>query len=507
MKSLFYLTSRKYKNKLYELLRSLLKLIVTLGLILLAVMNFSLESPSAEFLRPIDEFYAIIFLFYIFTFVTQANKGFAHGGSMFSLADVNFLFVSPLKPTWVLFHGMFGQLVSSLWMGIIFIYQFTLLKSVYPIDIGKMLICVITYGAVAFLSQLAGLLFYFFTCGEEVKIKRAKPVFYLMFSVFAVLFFWKLDLSSLTLQQAVTALCADYMKLFPVAGWAIAFIEGVFENVTAKIILPLGAALIFTAVVFTVMSRSPHGYYEDVLLSTEKNSENKTPSEVRLKEKNPLKSKGGIGKGKGASVFFYKHLVENRRTRSTFFTPGSLIYILLIAVYALVFRSDALSLFAMSCMASVITVVSGRWIKELTMPYIYIVPGSAVKKLFFLLPEMLPKVIAESLLQCVLIGVLTRLGVFTVTALFVSRIAFSFLLMSSSLLTAGILREKEKNNVFAALCVFFAALFSAPSVAMLSFSLYYGFGLAVGLAVMAAVNTVIGFLLLFPSRKLLKFSN
>jgi len=70
MSPLVYLTVCKAKNKLLELLRKPLKLLVTLGFILLVVMNFSVSQNSPLGERPIFEFRAIIFAFYILFFVT-----------------------------------------------------------------------------------------------------------------------------------------------------------------------------------------------------------------------------------------------------------------------------------------------------------------------------------------------------------------------------------------------------------------------------------------------------
>ena len=65
MSALVYLNLCKYKNKLLELLHKPLKLILTLGFVLLLVMNFTLSQNSPMGERPLLEFRAIIFAFYI----------------------------------------------------------------------------------------------------------------------------------------------------------------------------------------------------------------------------------------------------------------------------------------------------------------------------------------------------------------------------------------------------------------------------------------------------------
>ncbi len=507
MKSLFYLTSRTWKNKFSELIRSPLRLIVTVGFIALLIMNFSADIFHSYGQRPLEEFYAIIFLFYALAFLTGAYRGFTHGGSVFSLTDVNFLFTSPLKPSSVLFHGMMNQLGSSLWMGLVFVYQFALLRSLYPVGTKEMLLCVLGYGAVVFLSQTAAMLFYFFTCGEEEKIKKAKAVFYLVCLVFLLIFLSGVDFYSFSLLSLAKGFISPVMGAFPVAGWIFALVKGVFEGNYTQCIIAFSASAVFVASVFLVLSRSAHGYYEDVLLTAEKNAADKASGNVGKDKKSFSEVKGGIGKGKGASVVFYKHLLENRRTKTSLFTQGSAFYIVLIVVYALVFKTDAISLFAMSCTASIITVIGGRWVKELTLPYIYLIPGRSVKKLFFLLPEMLPKVLTESAVHSALIAVLCKLGARMIPAFFAARVSFCFVVMASALLTARIFREKEKNNIFAATAMAASLAFSLPSVAVFMSVASFGFGTFIGLIMMSAINIIVGTVVLFFARKLLSFAS
>ena len=507
MKSLVYLSVCSCKNKLFELVRNPFKLILTVGFVLLTVLNLFVDNFGYSGGRPIEEFFAIIFIFYICSFVIQASKGFSHGGTMFSLADVNFLFMSPVKPSSVLFHGMLGQLGSSLWMGLIFIYQFALLRSFYPVSVKQMLLCVIGYGGVIFLSQLMGMLIYFFTCGEEVKVKKAKTAFLAVMAVFVLVFLFNFDLSLPSVASAVSAVNSDYMKLFPVAGWLFDFVEGVFEGKTAMSLCGLVLCAIFVVSVFVALSKAKHGYYEDVLVTAEKNALSKEKGKAVTDIKVSEKSRNILLKGQGTSVIFFKHLLENRRSKSFLLSTSSLFYLVLVGVYAFVFKNGMVPLFMMSCMSCVLTVLSGRWVKELTMPYIYILPGSPVRKLFFMLPEMLPKVITESILHCVLIGVACKLGMKTVFALFCARIAFSFVLMSSALITARIYREKEKNNIFAFICILLGFVFALPSIGVAMFVTFYGFGLINAFLIMSAVNVAVGFVLLIFARKLLNFAD
>lgn len=507
MNALFFLTVHKTKNKLLELLHKPVRLIVTLGFVLLLVMNFTLSQNSPMGERPLLEFRAIIFAFYIICFITEAKKGFQSGGTMFSLSDVNLLFMSPVRSVSILFHGMLSRLGSSLFMAFAFVYQFALLRSYYPVEADDMLTAVAGYAAVVFISQLSGMLIYFFTCGSPGKIKKAKAVFCCVITLFLAFCAARIiGNGKITVTELALAVTSFPMRFFPVAGWVFTAVDGIMLSDTLKILSGVFSCLFFTAAVFIILAFSKQGYYEDVLLSAEKNADKKaevTPvTNVRIRE-----SEKGLKKGRGASAFLYKHFLENRRTKSSLFSPSSFIYLVMIGVYGFVFDGDFAMLFSLSCMVSFLPVLSGRWLKELSMPYIYMIPGSHFKKLFYILPEMLPKIIAESVLQCILIGYLCHLGAVSVVFIIIARMSVSFVLVASALLMARIFREKEKNNVFIAMSVMPGMLFIIPSVICLIAALNFGFGFVIAFAAMAAVNAFVSLIVLFFARNLLKITD
>lgn len=504
MRSLIYLSSHRLKNKLFELLHKPGKLILSLVFIAVIVMNLFVDRvlPSAS--RPISEFYAIIFAFYIVCFIAESVKGFGRGGSIFTLSDVSFLFMSPIKPTAVLFHGMLGKLGTSVWMGLAFVYQFLLLRSFYPVGVYDMLIAVVGYAAVVFLSQLTGMLLYFFTCTDEARVSYGKKAFYLVILLFVVIFVSGCDFSRLSFGTVAASVTRPVMYLFPVAGWVFAFVRGVLEGRVLVLASGLALCLIFTVVTFVILSRSKHGYYEDVLVTAEKNAELSAQERIAVRKKVNSNIRGGIGKGRGVSVFYRKHQLENRRAGTRLFTPMSLYYLLLIGIYGFVFANDVITLFIFSCMISVHTVLSGRWLRELTMPWIYMVPGSPSGKLFFILPELLPKILAESIVQCLLIAFICRSGASLTAALIFARISFSFLLTAAALFTSKIMREREKSNIFVLLCMFFGMLFSLPSLIAVFGLVYMGMGTIIAFIALAVINTVISFAVLFMSRNLVR---
>ena len=115
MSSLSYLVSRKIKNRLRVAIHRPSEIIVFLLFASLIVFTvFAGNTSDTTSPRNINELYAIVLALYSLIFVLTAKNGFVNGASMFSMADVNFLFTSPRKPEGVLTYGLFSQMGRSL---------------------------------------------------------------------------------------------------------------------------------------------------------------------------------------------------------------------------------------------------------------------------------------------------------------------------------------------------------------------------------------------------------
>lgn len=265
------------------------------------------------------------------------------------------------------------------------------------------------------------------------------------------------------------------------------------------------AVVVLSQLAGMLVAFSSKGHYEDAVLSAAKKEGDKNEASTSVKVK--IKNNGrGLGGGNGASVFFRVHMLENRRTKTSLFSPTSLFYLVFIAVYGFIFNEGLFLLFFLSCMVSFLPVLSGKWIKELSMPYIHLVPESPTKKLFYILSEMLIKVFAESAVQCALIGFICRLGLAVTVMLIIARLTVGFVMIATALLTARIFREKEKNSVFLAMSILPGLLFLLPSIIAFAVMLTFGMGLFLSFAAMAAVNMIVAPVILFFARNIFSVS-
>ena len=163
MKALVYLFLVRLKNQIKELFKSPAKVILLIFIIATFVaLIFSGNSVGAygENFRDIKEMYAIIFALYNFIFFTVSYGGLSKGGTLFSMADVNFLFTSPIKSVVILFYGLIQQIGTSLLLGIFILYQYGWLHGLYGIEPGFLVIILLGYAITLFCAQFTAMFIY-----------------------------------------------------------------------------------------------------------------------------------------------------------------------------------------------------------------------------------------------------------------------------------------------------------------------------------------------------------
>src|SRR5699024_3230434 len=189
--------------------------------------------------------------------------------------------------------------------------------------------------------------------------------------------------------DAICAAAVDPIgRLFPVAGWlGGACYEAILGNYTTALTLTAVWA-VFTAALVILMAKADQDYYEDVLQSTETTFATQVAAkEGRVSEnapKNVNVGKTGLGGGWGASAFWYKHRIENRRSRKWLLSGIEIVFILVNIGFAFFMRdSGIVAPLAFAAYMMFFYVALGRLMKEMTKPYVYLVPEPPTKKLLW----------------------------------------------------------------------------------------------------------------------------
>lgn len=514
MSSLVFLLSRKVKNRFLEILRRPAELVMLVIFVLLAVFTvFSGQLPSSEVgaTRDITEFYALVFALYALIFVLVSKNGFHNGASMFSMADVNFLFTSPKKPNLVLIFGLFGQLGRSLLLGVFVLYQYSWLHSSYGVGMGALIAVLVGYGVTVFLSQMLAMLIYSFTSSDDKKYRAVKIIYYAVVAAFAFyVIFSALRSGKELLPSLVKSANSFPLVFFPVAG----FVKyGVVSAVTGSlkgVLLSVACFVLCLALFFLLVSFFKNDYYEDVLKATEVSFSAVTASkEGKVAETAPRNvkvGKTGFKKGEGATAIAEKHKIENRRSRVFLLDAPSLVFAAITIVLAF-FVKDIVLVFAMNVYFSVFTVGMGRFAKELLLPYVYLIPEPPFKKLLNVLREQFPSLLAEAVVTFLPFLFLLKLSVLETIGLILAKFAFGFLFVGVNLVLQRFFGSGGNKVLLVFLYFILALAFSSPGIILGSVceALLPVFG-GIAFFVMALVNIIVGALLVYLCRNVLEYS-
>lgn len=441
--ALSYLLRTKIHNQLVSFFKKPIRLIyvvIFIGLLVVTMIGGNEGAKATDrVMRDISELTAGINALFILIFSTTLNSGLNNGGTFFKMADVNYLFPSPLNKRSILFYALLQQIWSSMLIGIFILFQYSALHMNYNLSFFGLIVIFFTYSLTVFLSQTLGMFVYTFVSDSEKKKNIAKAVLYI--AIVALLAY--IGLHVLQNKDHIVKALAEVgnslpVLLFPFAGWMGSFVGSILKGHYIESALWFSLSAAAFGAMLIAMSRSKREYYEDVIASAEtmQNTINSakdgvppeaTPKVIKV-------GKAGIGKGKGASVFFYKHLLENRRASKIWIKPMSLIFMMMTIGFSFFMKSAGiLPIFSFAVYMQVFSVALGRFNRELTKPFIYLVPESPFKKMLYALAETFPTELLESALIFIPVSIILKASIPVCLLCIIGRLAFSFLFLSSSI--------------------------------------------------------------------------
>lgn len=477
MSTLLYLRGRRLKNQLKSLIhkpaRLLYVILIAACLVLTLVSGRAATLPGNGAFRDQGELSALAAAVYLLMFLLALNAGFSRGGNLFTMSDVNLLFPAPIRPQTVLFHGLLQQMAASLLLGFFLLFQYANLRMAYGIFFPQLLMLLAGYAAATFLGQVTAMLIYSFTNGNPRRQMLCRAVLGTVLGVLAAYLAWRIlpGGRSEFLPSAVEALNGPVFRCLPVAGWLGLAEDGLLRGSAPAALAGFGLCAAYFAVLLAVIFRADPDYYEDVLKSAEiAQSAITAKKEGTMTEAPPQNvrvGKTGIRRGWGAQVFFYKHLLENRRGRR-FLLSGTSLTMAAVVILFSAFMHDAglLPTFLMSVYLQMFSAILGRFNQELTRPYLYLVPEPPMKKMLWALAETLPSAALEAAVVFLPVGAILGLSAGLTAVCVAARISFAMLYTA-----ANVVVERLWGGVSSRVLVFFLFFvvtlgLAAPGVAV-----------------------------------------
>ncbi|KAA8501220.1 hypothetical protein FNY66_08915 [Mediterraneibacter catenae] len=421
MKALIYLTKRSFINNLKRAVRKPSTLIAMIfGIVYGIFVVFGLGTLVVSVhIDSANGLLAILAVWSIYSVLGNFMMYSSRKGIIFRPGHAHFVFTAPLNPKLVLISSAWMNYVLSLviWL-VVGIAAFT----VFGIQPLRALLIVFMGCVLELALEVAVMVFLYTNDNIPEKlmkgIRMAIKVFLIAFALGIVLYF---RTNGLTLESAWNLLDLPALQIIPVIGWQIAVYRLILLGPTVLNIVCsiLYLAVVAVSVIAAVRMKCDGGYYEDAakfaddyadIKNRQKNGEmvfslsGKKRSFRRVREKIS---------GRGAQAIFHRQLLEYKKERFFFFDKFTLVAIVIAFVFSYglsdaAVESGAGQLFLLGVVAYVSLVMSGylgKWENELKNPYLFLVPDTPLRKMWYATLTEHIKAFINACIICIPIGI------------------------------------------------------------------------------------------------------
>lgn len=318
-------------------------------------------------------------------------------GLVYRNCDVHFLFPAPVRPKQVLLYAHLKTLTAQV-----------LLNS-FIVVCGRKLFHVEGWRlAVYFLFSIivenvleGGIMILFYgneSMGERQRALLVKAAYGLeaVLVLLGILAYFK---GGLRMDTVADYLCSDYLRMVPVVGWYISVLHLLFLEVS-----PVSVAgtvcyllLLIAAVAAARRMQCTGAFYEDAMKFAEDyeevlESRRQGNTARRLGKKQKFGKASIKWRGYGARALFYRQLLEYKKSKYFIFDISTVMALLGGGVTAYLYVREGgfgglepYRFFVIPVISSylifVFTAMNGKWARELSSPYTYLIPDTAFRKL------------------------------------------------------------------------------------------------------------------------------
>jgi len=400
MKALLYLKKRTLINKVKKAIRTPKTYIFFL------LILFYIFGVVSFFVGVVQEVGAIgtpyfVSLITVITFLIKPTSIISYinrKGLVFKKADVHFAFQSPITPKMNLISTKIASFVFSFFIGIMFLLigQFAFHAPILPTIIYMLFLMsmepIFETGMIVILYGSEKI--------SERTLKILKVLMYLIISVFVFGIVINLYFAGFTLPALNALLVSPWILGIPVVGWSVAIANVLFLGPTnISVIFSICYLVFFIGIlIFALKMKCTGEFYEDAMKFAidyeEARSRGRKGEVVQIGKKKKYKKAEITYKGKFAKAIFYRQILEYKKNR--FFILGGRTVLILVAGIGLSIlfkKADPLkeigeySVFIIpGIMLYIDFIFSGyltKWGKELTYANLFLIPDTAINKLWY----------------------------------------------------------------------------------------------------------------------------
>lgn len=315
-------------------------------------------------------------------------------GLIFREPDVHFLFSAPIAPKRILLYAH----LKTMWMALFLNLVVTIgIVAWFEMPVWKAAVYFIySFIVENILETCLMVLCYGNERLDEEQMKRVQLLMYLLIGIFVLIGILVYMKDGAGFEAVVDYLHSPAIRLVPIIGWNIAFLHLLF--MAPDTVSIIGSILYFGAVVilfFAALRMKCTGeYFEDAMKFAEDYEEARKKGkagEMAIIGKKKKYGKAAVAyKGGYGKAIFYRQLLEYKKNRFFIFGFYTLVCLCVgigIGVFGYKEKFGGYGEFVILGVMAYLTFLfsgySGKWGKELKKPYTYLIPDTALCKLWY----------------------------------------------------------------------------------------------------------------------------
>ena len=421
MRALMYLTKRSLMNNLKKAVHKPSTLIALIFAIVYVIFIVFSLGTLAVTIR-MDSVRGLLIILTVWSIYATLGNFMAYSsrkGIIFKPGHAHFVFTAPISPKLVLLNSAWmNYLVSTILWIVLAIGGLT----VFQVAPWKVLLFFLI-GCVMELALEVAIMVFLYTndrLPEKLMkgIRIAIKVILIGFTLLIVLYFRK---NGMSVESASAFIDWEVLQMIPVIGWQIAVYRLILLGPTLLNVICscLYAVTVILAVAAVWRMRCDGGYYEEAakfaddyaeLKKRQKNGEAVFSIGGRKRKFRQIKERINA---KGAKAIFYRQLLEYKKEKFFIFSKVTLIAVVIAFFLCYTLRDTAeesgvAELFLLGVIAYMSIVMSGylgKWENELKNPYLYLIPDTPMKKLWYATLMEHVKALVDGSIICIPVGI------------------------------------------------------------------------------------------------------
>ena len=352
------------------------------------------------------------------------------GVIMYTNPDVNFFFAGPFTRKFNLIIPIVSSLKNAALMVFVVSMQSSYLSGIFHFRFIDALIAVI---AVFVVCAIGNVISQVITMALHNK-KTVKTALEVIFAGFHVLLAASVILSLKSQAGSFSAISSlgsaaivkaignsIFLKIIPVGGWLTLIFDGIYLSSMVKLVLGIVLTIATIAITIIIINNFKFDYYEEAIAAAQKMADKMAAKAAGIENMSSVDTSkinvenGSFKGGSGASVFFYKHLLENKRFSKLFFLNKTLVAYKIVAFLYSVMMTKTIATDNGGKIGSIVGAMmmllifdslifaGGKAVLEYNKPYFFLIPEKTYKKLWACIAGNIPEVIISGIASAAIV--------------------------------------------------------------------------------------------------------